>query len=878
MKIFGVIRDRLRALTGRARVLDEIGDELRQHELLLAERLQREGLPPEEARQEAHRRVGNAAALRDAGYDVRGGGFFEALWQDVRYGLRLLRRTPVFTATAILTLALGIGANTAIFSVALGILIRPLPYRSADQLAMVWMDNRRIDLREDWHAYGNFVDYRDQNLSFDGMAMFNNRAVTLTGDGEPERVVGAHSSANLFDVLGVGPIVGRTYTPEEDRPGANSVVVLGHGLWQRRFGSRADIVGQSILMNGRPMRVVGVMPRGFAFPNPDSEYWTPTGMPDAQRNNRGGFSLQVIGRRKAGVPVARAQADLDRINARILEQFPGTKGYGIYVEDYREHLIGRTRPIVLVLLGAVGFLLLIACANVANLLLARASVRERELALRVAIGAGRRRIVQQLLTESVLLGVAGGIIGIAVAWLGVRALLAVAPASMPRLEAIAIDGWVLAFTGVLSLATGLVFGLAPAIQALGTDPGHSLKEGGRTGAGAGRPVRRALVVVEVALAVVLLVGAGLMLRSIARMQQFDLGFRPERVLTARVSVWGEAYRQPAAVTEFFRQIVERTSTQPGVEGAAAVGTLFLSSTPNSTNFSIEGRPDFAPEDALEVPVDAVTPNYFRVMGVQLLKGRFFDTRDVDGATPAVIINDMMARKYWPNEDPIGRRMKYGNVSGRSPWMTIVGVVRDTRRTGYDSPVRPETYLPHAQSASGSMLIVIRTTGDPQSAAPLLRSVVKTLDPGIALQSVQPVDRMLVAMAAERRLGTMLLSIFGVVAAVLAAVGIYGVIAYSVEQRTRELGVRLALGATSGRILRLVVSEGLWLAGTGLVLGLVAAIALSRTMKTMLYEVSPSDPSTLAIIAVVAVLTAVVASFLPAIRAVRVDPVTALRAE
>jgi putative ABC transport system permease protein len=878
MKVMRLAANRLRALVGRGRIVDEIGEELRQHELLLAERLVAEGMPADEAARAAKRRVGNTVALRDAGYDVRGGGLVETCLQDVRYGVRILGRTPIFTLTAFLTLALGIGANTAIFSVARGVLLRPLPYPHPDRLVMVWMDNRRIDLREDWHSYPAYADFRDQGVALDGLAIFNNQARTLTGDGEPERVIGAHSSANLFDVLGVQPILGRAYTPEEDRPGVNTVVVLSHDLWRRRYGSRQDIIGQSIPMNGQQLKVIGVMPAGFAFPNADTAFWTPTGASDAARANRGGLWLQIVGRLKSGVPLARAQADLDRVNTHILEQFPSQKGYGVFVEDYRDHLVGRTRPAILVLLGAVAFVLLIACANVANLLMARASVRERELALRSAIGAGRGRIVRQLLTESILLGVAGGAGGSVVAWLGLRALLAAAPPDLPRLDAIAIDGWVLAFTALLALGTGLLFGLAPALQAARTDPGHTLKEGGRGASAAGRSVRRALVVFEVALAVVLLVGAGLMLRSFDRMQRLDLGFRADHVLAARVSVWGEKYRQPGTTAEFFRQLTDRTAALPGVAGAAAVGAIFLTSTPNSTNFSIEGRPDFAPDERVEVPVDSVTPGYFAVMGVRLLKGRFFDARDADGAPETVIINDTMARRFWPTEDPIGRRMKYGLISSRGPWMTIVGVISDTRRTGYDSPVRPETYVPHAQAPSVSMMVVVRTNGDPQSAVPLLRSVVQSLDAGIALQRPAPIERLLADMAAQRRLNTLLLTAFAILAALLAAVGIYGVIAYSVAQRTRELGVRVALGASSGRILRLVVSEGLWLAGGGLLLGLTASAVVSRTMKTMLYDVSATDPATFASIAAVAILTATAASVLPAIRAVRVDPVTALRAD
>jgi putative ABC transport system permease protein len=800
-----------------------------------------------------------------------------AIRQDVRHALRMLRCTPGFTLAALATLALAIGANSAIFSVAHGVLMRPLPYPDADRLAMVWMDNARISLREDWHSYPDYADYRAGNTTFADMAIFNGTSRTLTGAGEPERVRGAHSSANLFDVLGVRAHRGRTYTTDEDQPGANNVVVLGHGLWQRRFGASDAVLGTTVEMNGRAMRIIGVMPPGFAFPERQTEFWVPTGPSEAQRNNRGSLWLQVVGRMKPGITVERAQADLGRVSQDLLTRFPGRKGYGVYVAGYTNQLVGRVRPAILVLAGAVAFVMLIACANVANLLLARAASREREVALRAALGADRGRLVRQLLTESTLLGLAGGVLGIALAFFGLQALLAAAPADLPRLDAIIMDWRVLAFTAGLSLVTGIVFGLAPAWQLSRTNPAQTLKEGGRGASHRGRTLRRVLVVAEVALAVVLLVGAGLMLRSFDRLHRTDLGFRPDGVLTARVTLYGERYREPARVADFYKQLFDRLQTQPGISGAAGVGTVFLSATPNSTNFSIEGRPDFPPEAAVEVPVDSATPDYFRLMDIQLRKGRFFDARDAAGATPVVIINDTMARMFWGDEDPIGRRIKYGSLSSRGQWMEIVGVVADTRRTGYDAVVRPETYLPHAQSGDGGLMILARTTGDPTAAAPALRAIVRDLDPALALQGVQPLSSILVEMTAQRRLNTILLTVFGIVAAVLAAVGIYGLIAYSVAQRTRELGVRIALGASATRVMRLVAGEGLVLATVGVVLGLGAALLLGRSMATMLYGVSATDPLTFVAIAAVAALTAITASLVPAMRALRIDPSRSLAA-
>jgi len=824
--------------------------------------------------------VGNALLHQERGYDVRGGGWIEMLMHDVRYGVRTLRANPAFTIVATLTLALGIGANTAIFSVASGVLMRPLPYRAADELSMIWMDNARIQLREDWHSYPGFDEYRRLSSTFADMAIFNGRSTTLTdgSGGDPERVIGAHGSANLFTLLGVPPARGRGFAWEEDRPGANNVVVISHALWQRRFGGRTDILDSTVLMNTRPMRIIGVMPEGFAFPSVTTEFWVPTAPTDQQRTNGGSLWLQVIGRRKPGVSVAQAQSDLGRLADERVRRDPGQKGYGVYVVDYREQIVGRVRPAILVLLGAVGFVLLIACTNVANLLMARASARERELALRSAIGADRARLIRQLLTESLLLSAIGGVAGMSLAWLGLRALIRLAPADLPRLSAIAIDTPVLVFTALVVIATGVLFGLLPAVQAARSSVVPTLKEGGRGATAAGRGLRRALVTLEVALAVVLLVGAGLMIRSFVKLQQVDLGFAPDQVLSARVALYGERYREAPAVVDFFGQLMDKLNAAPGVEGAAGVGTVFLSATPNSTNFSIEGRPDFAPEDAVEVPVDAVTPTYFKVMRVPLRRGRFFDARDSAEAPRTVIINETMARRFWPNEDPIGRRIAYGSSNPNARWMEIVGVVADTRRTGYESVVRPETYLPHAQSPSGGMMLVIRSAGDAQSAAPALRAAVRDLDTTVALQGVRPITDLLVDMTAQRRLNTVLLAVFGVVAGLLAAVGIYGVLAYSVEARTREMGVRVALGASRASILALVLREGLMLAGIGLVLGLAGALALTRTMRTLVYQVSTVDPATFAVIAAVAATVSLAACLIPAWRAVRVDPILALRAD
>jgi putative ABC transport system permease protein len=875
--MFRLLKDRLRGLFAREAVMSEIRDELQFHEDRLAEQLERDGLPRNAARTEARRRIGNRGRLQDDGYDVRGGGYLEALVQDVSYALRRLAANPAFTIVALLTLALGIGANTAIFSIASGVLLQPPPFQKPDRLVMVWNDNSRISEKHDWHSYPNYVDYRDLSTAFSGLAAFNTRRWTLTGSGDPERIAGCYATANLFDVLGVRPLYGRTFTREEDIGGATNVVVISHGFWQRNFGGRPGTLGQTIVLNDVGRTIVGIMPSGFAFPEGDTQVWLPIPAPQ-YRSQRSAMWLQTIGRLKPGVTIARAQQDLDRVNADITVRDPQHVGYGVFVESYADHVVGKVRPAILILLGAVVCVLLIACTNVANLLLARGAARGREMALRVAIGAGRGRLVRQLLTESLVLAILGGLAGAALGWWSLHALLAAAPPDLPRLQEIGIDGRVLAFTALLTLATGIAFGLVPAMQMARTDAGAALKEGARGSSGGGVFIRRVLVVGEVALAVVLLVGAGLMIRSYATLQRVDLGFRTDHMLTAQVALQGSRYNDQAAVVDFYQQLTKRAAALPGVRGAAAIGTIFLTATPSSTNFSIEGRPDFPPHERVEVPLDGITPDYFSVMDIPILAGRAFTDADTATAPPVVIINETMAKRFWPGENPVGRRMKYGMSGNSNPWMTIVGVVADTRRTGFDAVVRPETYLPHAQSGDTAMTVALRTTGDPASVGPEIRAIVKSIDSKIAVQDVQPLDAIVSEMTAQRRLNTILLGGFAVVATLLAIVGLYGVMAYSVQQRTRELGVRLALGATGSNVMRLVLREGLQLVAIGLVLGLAGALASSSLLAKILYHVQPTDPATLTSIALMTLVVSAIACAVPALRAWRVDPVTALRAE
>jgi len=803
----------------------------------------------------------------------------ETLIQDLRYAIRMLLKKPSFTAIVVLALAIGIGANTAIFSVVNAILLRPLPYKHFERITMIWMDNPKLGVAEDWHSYPNYIDYKDQNQVFEDMAAFNDRSFNLTGTGDPARVVGVWTTASLFSVLGVEPMLGRAFTEEEEEPGKDLVVILSNGLWQRRFGGDPGIVGQPINMNGVNRTVLGVMPASFAFPEKKTELWIPLALTPERKQARTLISYKAVGRLKPGVTLEQASADLGPIAKRIDDEY-FQSGYGINLVKLHSQETGKVRPALLILLGAVAFVLLIACANVANLLLARAAMREKEVAIRLALGAGRLRIVRQLLTESALLAVAGGGVGLLLAVWGLDALVALSPADIPRLDQTGIDGRVLAFTLAVSLLTGLVFGLAPALQASKPDLNDSLKESGRgsTSGKSAMRIRSLLVVSEIALSLVLLVGAGLLIRSFMRLQQFDLGFNADNLLTMRVQLPGSKYREGKQVASFYQQLLERLGTVPGVHSVGAISDIFLTDTPNSTGFTIEGRPVAVGAEAIEVPLDSVSPGYFKVMGIPLLRGREFDDRDVDGAPPVAIINETFLRRFFPGEDPIGKRYVYGGPDPQNPWITIVGVVGDMRRTGFDRPVRPETFLPEAQATANALTIVARTANDPASFATALRNEVWAIDKDQSVYDIKTMHETLSEMRSQRRFNMLLFGIFAAVALTLAAVGIYGVISYSVTQRTHEIGIRIALGAEKSDVLGLIVGQAMTLAGIGITIGIAGSLIFTRLMAGLLYGVSATDPATFGVIAVLLAGVALVACYIPARRAARVDPMVALRYE
>jgi putative ABC transport system permease protein len=876
----------------RPDVDSDVADELRFHLEMRERDYAARGMTAAEARRAALERFGDVARiggeLRDHDHRRerarhRRDSMSDFL-QDLRYGARNLARTPGFTAVAVLTLALGIGATTAIFSVVNAVLLRPLPYPDADRVVMVWMDNRRMGMNEDIHSWPNYADYRDQNRVLSGLAGYTPAGYNVTGgclegECEPQRVGAAAATANLFTVLGVGPRLGRAFTTAEETEGQDAVVVISHGLWTRQFGADPKMVGRTVRLNGRERTVIGVMPRGFAFPTAETDLWVPLVIDADTRQSRNSFFLYTVGRLRPGVTLARAQAEMSAIAKRLETEYPSLRDLGANLVALPEQIIGKTlRTALWIMLGAVAAVLLIGCANVANLLLSRAAVREREVGVRLALGASRGRLVRQLLTESVLLAVVGGALGVGLAWAGLRVLVGLAPADVPRMDEVRIDALVLAVTTAVALGTGIVFGLVPALQASRPNLAEALRDGrGGTAGRRGHRLRRLLAAGQVALVVVLLTGAGLLIRSFIQLQQVHLGFRPDHLLTMQLSLPYAKYQEPQQRITFYETLMERVRTLPGVEGAGAIGDIFLSKTPNSTNFTIEGRTPSPDQQNTEVPLDGVTPDYFRVMGIPLKSGRTFTAQDGADAPPVVIVNENMAKRFWPGEDAVGKRFKYGDGS-QAPWMTIVGVVGDMRRTGYDAPVRYETFLPYPQRATTRMTVVVRTRGAPLAAAPAVRAAVRGIDADLPLYEIKSMDELLSAMIAQRRFSMALLGTFAALALLLGVVGVYGVTSYLVAQRTREVGLRLALGAQPRALVGMVVRQGMGVALAGIVVGLAGALALTRLMAGLLYEVSPRDLGTLLGVTAVLALATLLANYVPARRAARVDPLVALRDE
>jgi putative ABC transport system permease protein len=801
------------------------------------------------------------------------------LIQDLRYAVRMMLKQPVFTAVAVIALALGIGANTAIFTVVNAVLLRPLPYDDPDSLVWVWDTQPQLPTAPT--SLPDFIDWNEQNQSFESLAAFlNGNMFVDDGNGVQDTAVGL-VTPDFFSVFHVKPVLGRTFTEEETQPGRHRVAVLSQGMWQRRFGADPNVLSQTIQLSGAAYTIIGVLPAGFRYPN-EAQLWRPIQI-DPKQLNRGPHYLQVVGRLKSGVTIQQAQAEMSTIASRLAEQYPDKiAGHGVKLELLSDRVVGNIGTALFVLLGAVGFVLLIACANVANLQMVRAGARQKEIAIRTALGAGRSRIIRQLLTESILLAVAGGGAGLLVAVWGVNSLVSLSTDTIPRVREIGIDGKVAFFTILISLVTGVVFGLAPALQVSKPDLVDALKESSRTTPGARRnTLRSALVVTEVALSLVLLIGAGLMIRSFAKLNSVHPGFDPENVATMGVTLLRANYPDDTHVAATYSQLLEQLAAAPGVESVGATTELPLSGASTSDYFTIEGRPAIPKAEQPLTECRTVTPHFFESMRIPLLAGRDFTPTDTKQSPNVAVVNEVFARLFFPGEDPLGHRL---NLQGqfRDP-LLIVGVVGNVRDFGLDEQPKPGIYYPYLQSPlfedlSRSLTLVIRTKSDPASLMESLRAEMLSMDKTLPVYSLKPMTEYLHDSLSRRRFNMVLLSVFAAVALVLAAVGIYGVISYTVSQRTHEIGIRLAIGAHAGNILRLVIGQAMLLTIIGIALGLAASFALTRLMESLLFEVSATDPLTFGVIAAILTGVALAACLVPARRATKVDPMTALRYE
>jgi len=808
-----------------------------------------------------------------------------SLLADLRYAVRLLARRPALTLIAVITIALGIGASTAIFSVVDAVLLRALPYRDADRLVMVWESHVERGRLHNQINLGNYYDWRAQSRSLSDFAAIFDTTAALGGDGEPEQVPIQYATPELFRVLGTSPLLGRSFAPDEGAEGQPSAVVLSFGLWQRRFGGDGSIIGRRFLMNGRDAVVVGVMPEGFGFhvkegsmTRKPAQLWSAWQVTDDLKQRRGRFAMAVA-RVAPGSTAPAAHAEMSAIGARLARDYPDfNAGWGVNVVPLRAQLSGDLRPSLMVLMGAVGLLLLIACANVSNLILARATARHHEIALRVALGASRRRLVRQLLTESVLLAGIGGLAGLGLAAWGIDALVGLAPPELGSLPDIAVSAPVLGFALAISLATGIGFGLAPALVATRVDLHESLKEGARDSGGARRRrLRGALVVIETALALILLVGAGLTMKSFLNLSAVDPGFDASGVLTMKVSLPSARYENDEAVLGTVRRASEGLAALPGVDTVGAVSYLPFAGPPSGTRLEVVGRPPLPPGSELGTQVDVVDSGFFRALRIPLVSGRLFSADEERSARHVVVVNQAFARTVFPGEDPLGKRvvihMKDENVPS-----TIIGVVVDSMHAALDGAIEPMSYWPHPELVYSSMTFVLRSSSDPAELAAAARRVIYSIDPAQPVADVQTLDSLLSRSIARARFTSVLLAVFAVVALLLAAVGIGGVMAVSVAQRTREIGIRIAIGAPPPSVIGLVVREGMALALAGLAIGIAGSLVLARFLDKLLFGVAPTDPLTYLLIATGLAASALIACFIPARRAARVDPIVALRHE
>jgi putative ABC transport system permease protein len=800
-----------------------------------------------------------------------------SLTRDLRYAARNLWRNPGFTCVSVAALALGIGANSAIYTVVNSVLLQPLRYAKPEQLVVLRERNLKAGFPEFSLSPGNYVGYRDQNHTFSRMAAYSGQGLNLSGGAEPERLRGARVTPEFFDVLGRQPAVGRAFSPEEMRIGSHHVVILSHALWQRRFGGAADVLGKTVKLNEEVYSIIGVMPSDFRFPA-RAEIWTPLAMPQPNWEQRGGHYLQGIGRLKDGATLAAAQSDLNGIAARAEQQFPkSNSGWDTTLSSLQEAAVGRIRPAMLMLTAAVGFVLLIACVNLANLLLSRSSVRRREIAVRASLGAGRWRLIRQLLTESVLLSATGALVGLGLALAATRLLSKLSPAILPRASEIAVDLRVVAFTAAIAVFTGLLFGMAPALHMARTDLIAALREGARGNAIGFRRnrLRSALVMGAVALALVLLSGAGLLMRSFYRLQSVDPGYDPHGVLTFRTNLPSAKYKTDEQEVAFYRRALERLRALPGVTVAGASQIFPLAGDDYILSFEQVGKPPVPTGNEPSAAYYAATPGYFATLRIPIKSGREFNDHDDAAAPPVAIISESMARQFYAGENPLGQRIKMGN--GSKP-AEIVGVAGDVRDQELESKGRPAVYEPAAQVSFNAMYFGVRAAGDPAALISGVRTVIRELDPELPLDAIGTVDDLVTTSLSQRHFAMLLMAIFAGIALALAMVGIYGVIAYSVTQATQEIGIRMALGARPADVLRMVFGYAGALLAAGLAMGVAGALAAGRLLATQLFEVRPGDPVTYVAVAAALLATGLAACAVPAFRAMRVDPLAALREE
>ncbi len=896
MNLWKQIRARAVGLFGKRRLDAEMDEEMRAHVELRTQQHITAGLKPDAARYAALRQFGWVESLQEKCRDQRGVGWLEAAARDLRYGARMLRLNPGFTAVAVATLALGIGANTAVFSALDAVLLKPLPYQDPDRLMMLWVDNPTFNLgiHELPPSQLDIMDWRRQANSFRSITAFNSSTLDLSAGGELKRVGAVEVTGNFFSTLGIAPALGRTFSPDEEQPGKDKVAVISYGLWQREFGGDPTLIGRSITLNNENRSVVGIMPPGFTFPHRaempapygvarQTDTWIPAARDAQFWQDDVNRQFIVIGRLKPGVTLARAQAEMETIGRRVAQERPATHtGWSNHLRPLALQVAGQARPVLFMLLGAVAFVLLIACANVANLLLCRSAARRKELAIRAAIGAGRARMIRQLLTESVALAALGGGLGLVLGRVGLRLLLAAAPANIPRLHEATFNGTVFAFSFVISLATGALFGLLPALKASKIDLGEALNSTGRNNSAGGRARSfGGIVTAEVAIAVTLLVGAALMLQSFQRLLAVDTGFAKTGLCALDLTFRGARYDKGESRVAYFEQAIKRLTSLPGIRSVAATSHLPLGGTENVGYFLVEGAPEPAPGKEPLGESRLVTLGYFSTMGVQLLQGRDFDASDGPGKPLVTIVSENLARQFFPSGDAIGKRIKLKQPDGM-PWLTIVGVVHDVRGTALDVKPHPAFYRPHAQDPGywDEMTLVARySDGAPVSSLETtLRRELKVIDPTLPVANFRRMETLVSEATARPRFSSLLLVAFAGTALILTMVGLYGVVAYTVNQRTRELGIRMALGARPSDVLGLVIRQGMRPALVGLGLGVLSALCVTRLLTAQLFEIRPADPLTFVVVSVVSVVVTFLACWLPARRAAKVDPMVALRNE